>query len=294
MKISKLAQKIILTLGISAITASSLFAETIDVSKSLKDIKVMTRIIEASLESSDKSFPGRPRIKGTYLARQGYLFNIQLNGISSFGIPGIASWDSGRLELDIPEIVSNALASVDYGDAISHDFDVDDEAIVDMVDPVMDSLEGLYDNEELQETLRNLREKQRDVRRETYQIRRDIRKSEDEKQRKELEQKLDKNRETLKQYSKEYSGTLNTYKTERKARQVIKSSNAIDAVFGTLCDYGQSLKALKKNEMFTLMIRGGVDSDGNKTTQVFVIKQKALTNCDNSKKLRSNALHYNL
>ncbi len=44
--------------------------------------------------------------------------------------------------------------------------------------------------------------------------------------------------------------------------------------------------------MFTLIIKGGVDSDGNKATQVYVIEQKAIKICSDSKKLQNNALHY--
>jgi len=298
MKTFKLAQKTLLAIGLSTIIGSSLVAETIDVSKSIKDIKVMTRIIEASLESLGKAFPGRPRIKGTYLAKQGYLFTIQLNGMGSFGIPGVASWDEGRLELDIPEIISEALASVeedihDISDAPEPPEPYEIE-LAEIAEPVIRSFDSLYDNDEFQDKLRELREKQRTLRRETYQIRREIRRATEDIQRKKLESKLEKNNDELKQYSKDYNEALNAYKSERKQRQVKKSSNAISAVFSTICDYGQSLRALDKNEKFTLMVKGGVNSDGKKATQFFVIEQKALKNCSSSKKLKSNALHYSL
>ncbi len=300
MKSIKLTQKTLLVLGLTTLVAAPLSAKTIDVSKSKKDIKVMTRIIEASLESSAKSFPGKPRISGTYLAKQGYLYTIQLNGIGSFGIPGVAAWDNGRVELDIPEIISDALSGIEYGEVIfddevdlgdSHDLHAE---IAEIAEPVINSLEGMYNNEELQDDLRALREKQREYRKETYQLRREIRRAEDEKKREKLEAQLEKNNVTIKQFSKEYNEKLNAYKNERKARKIKKSSDAIDAVFSTICDYGQSLRALKKNEMFTLMIKGGIDSQGDKGTQVYVVEQKALKTCSDSKKLQSNALHYTL
>ncbi len=77
MKSIKLAQKTLLALGLSTLVAIPLSAKTIDVSKSKKDIKVMTRIIETSLESSAKASPGKLRITGTYRAKQGYLYTIQ-------------------------------------------------------------------------------------------------------------------------------------------------------------------------------------------------------------------------
>jgi len=163
-----------------------------------------------------------------------------------------------------------------------------------MIEPVIGSLDGIYENEELQEKLKELREQQRDVRRETYQIRRDIRKMESEEKRKVLEQKLDKKRALLKQQSEEYSKQLNSYKNERQQRSIKKSNDAIAAIFDTVCDYGQSLKALNKNEKFTLMIKGGVDATGKKLTQAYVIDQKSVKNCSDSKKLQKNAIYYTL
>jgi len=284
MKFSKLAQKTLIALTFSGLISTGLVAKTIDVSKSKKDIRVMTRIIEASLESSAKNFPGNPRIEGTYLAEQGYLFSIQLNGIGAFGIPGLASWDGGKLELDVPEIINEALTNIDYGA----------NASTYVPEEVISSIDGLYDNEELQDTLKELREKQRQTRKKAYKIRREIRRTDDEDKRKELEERLDENNAALKQYSQQHSQALNSYKTERQARRVQKSNNAINAVFSTLCDYGQSLRALKKNEKFTLMIKGGVDTDGNKATQVYVIEQKSIKNCSDSKDLISSAIHYSL
>ena len=78
-------------------------AKTLDVTDAQKDMRVMSGILETTLKEAKDDFPGRPVIKTTYLAEQGYLFTIRLNGIGGLGIPGVAGWDGGRLELDIPE-----------------------------------------------------------------------------------------------------------------------------------------------------------------------------------------------
>ena len=91
MNIVKLS-KITLTLtACSLLLTNIVLAEKIDVSKSNRDILVMSKIMETSLETSAEAFPGKPHIEGIYLAKQGYLFNIRLNGIGGFGVPGIAS-----------------------------------------------------------------------------------------------------------------------------------------------------------------------------------------------------------
>ena len=293
MNIVKLS-KITLTLTAwSLLLTNIVLAEKIDVSKSNRDILVMSKIMETSLETSADAFPGKPHIEGIYLAKQGYLFNIRLNGIGGFGVPGIASWDSGRLELNIPEIISEALAGVDYGEAFAPDVD---DHIVDVVEPVIDSLDSIYEDEDLRDNLRKIREQQREVRRETYQLRRDIRKLEDEEneKRKQLEAKLDSHRDQLKKQSEKYSELLNSYNSERQQRSINKSNKAVTAIFSTLCDYGQSFRALNKNEKITLMIKGGVDDSGKKATQVYVIEQDLIKKCSDAKKLKSKALYYNL
>ena len=293
MNIVKLS-KITLTLtACSLLLTNIVLAEKIDVSKSNRDILVMSKIMETSLETSAEAFPGKPHIEGIYLAKQGYLFNIRLNGIGGFGVPGIASWDSGRLELNIPEIISEALAGVDYGEAFAPDVD---EHIVDVVEPVIDSLDSIYEDEALRDNLREIREQQREIRRETYQLRRDIRKLEDEEneKRKQMEAKLDSHRDQLKKQSEKYSELLNSYNSERQQRSINKSNKAVTAIFSTLCDYGQSFRALGRNEKITLMIKGGVDDSGKKATQVYVIEQDLIKNCSDAKKLKSKALYYSL
>ena len=125
-------------------------------------------------------------------------------------------------------------------------------------------------------------------------MKREIRKAEKDAKRTELESKLNSNRDALKKYGSEYKQALNSYKQERSAKRIKRSADAIDAVFSTLCDYGQSLRALKKNERFTLMVKGGVDSEGAKATLVYVIEQKALKSCSDGQKLRTKAIHYSL
>ncbi|MFT5521167.1 MAG: hypothetical protein ACI9IA_001767 [Enterobacterales bacterium] len=279
----KLAQKTLLAIVISTFFGTTVIAKTIDVSKSKKDILVMSRVIETSLEASNNNFPGKAHINGTYLAEQGYLFSIRLNGISSFGVPGVASWDRGRLELDIPELISEVLATIDTSEALT----VAPESVISTVD-------SLYADEDLQETLKELREKQRDIRREDYQLRRDIRKAEAENQRDDLEEKLESNRQQLKKYTQEYSDSLASYKTERNSRRAKKSTDATNAIFSTICDYGQTMRALKKSEKVTLMIKGGLSEDGTKATQVYVINQADLKKCSDSVKLKKNAIHYSL
>ncbi len=280
MKFSTLAQQTLLALGISSLVGVGLTAKTIDVSKSQKDIRVMSKIIETSLESSDKDFPGTPRISGTYLAKQGYLFTIQLNGLGSFGIPGLASWDGGRLELDIPEIISNALESVEL------------EEWGEDVPKIFQPPERPERNNELQESLRNIREQQRESRRTLYKLQRELRHVEEEKERAKLESELAAMDAELKKYETEYSQSLNSYKVERNLKRAERSKDAIDAIFETVCDYGQSLRALKSSEWVTLMVKGGTDKEGKRVDLVYVMDQKSIKNCSDAKKLQAQATHY--
>jgi len=285
MKSFTLARKTILTLSISTMLGASLQAKTIDVSKSQKDIRVMSKILETSLEPSDKEFPGSVRIKGTYLANQGYLFTIQLNGLGSFGFPGLASWDNGRLELDIPEIVSTALANVEF-----------DEDMEDYIpDGIKEKLEEAAVADELkQEKLREIREQQRQVRRDLYQLKRELRHVEEEKAKAEIEKQLASREKDLVKYQNSYKKSLNSYKQDRIEKRVSRSTDAVNAIFDTVCDYGQSMKSLKSSEWVTLVVKGGVDKQGKTASLVYVLSQKNVKNCSSGKTLKSQSTHYSM
>jgi hypothetical protein len=293
MKSKQLAQKSLLSLaliGAVSLPCQALMAEQIDITDAKKDLKVMSRIIETSLESSSDRTIVRARIEGTYLAKQGYLFSVQLNGLGAIGVPGIASWDSGRLELDIPAIITEALTEVDYSMAnIAPDIDAD---FGELVEPIIAGTNSFYKDKEVSSKLKKLRDMQRQARRDIYQLRRDIRREQEEVKRKDLNQELDMLQEQLNKYDNEYQQTLESYKQKKISSRVASSNKAVDAIFTSFCDYGQSMKALKVNEKVTIMIKGAIGDKGKRQTNVYVLEQEDVTECRDPLKLKSSAVNY--
>ncbi len=289
----QLAQKSLLSLaliGMVSLPSPVLLAEQIDISDAKKDLKVMSRIIETSLESNQERSVARARIEGTYLAKQGYLFSIQLNGIGAIGLPGIASWDSGRLELDIPAIITEALTEVDYSMAnIAPEIDAD---FGEMVEPIIAGTNSFYKDKEVSSKLKQLRDRQREVRRDIYQLRRDIRREQIESKRKELNQELDLLQDKLNTYDNEYQQTLESYKQKKISARVTSSKQALDAIFTSFCDYGQSMKALKSDEKVTIMVKGAIGNEGERQTNVYVLEQADVTKCRDPLKLKQSAVSY--
>ena len=58
------------------LTAGTALAKTVDTTAQEKDMRIMRGILESSLKEAGEDFPGRPTIKTTYLADQGYPVNL--------------------------------------------------------------------------------------------------------------------------------------------------------------------------------------------------------------------------
>jgi len=277
-KIALFVASLILASGIDA-------AKILDVSAAQKDMRVMSGILETTLKDAKDDFPGRPVIKATYLAEQGYLFSIRLNGLGSWGIPGVASWDSGRLELDIPEIIEEAFAAVDY----------EFEPPVPPEPPELNTMlskEYAEQNRAYQEEMRVMREKQRQLRRDISDLSRQIRLLEDDKERAKVEKDIAKLESQLANEKKNYYESLNSRKKEKLSNQIAKTDKAVDIILTTMCDYGSTIRNLKKGEKLNLLIQGGLTADGKSQDQMYIFDSNDLRNCRSADKLKKDALYY--
>ena len=278
----------------AVITTTAISAKTVDTRSQEKDMRIMRGILASSLKEAKDEFPGSPDIKTTYLADQGYLFTVRLNGLGSFGIPGVAAWDGGRLELDIPEIIEEAFAAIEYGDELAPLAEV--EAVTEMsefAEELMAS-EVSEKNREYQEQLRQLRDQQRELRRNIYEKSRDVRRAKEEKERREAEQVLAQTKKELEEAKQSYDKKLKAYRAERQSKQINRSNSAINAILQTLCDYGQTMRSLAKDEKFNLLVRGTVTAEGESADQMFIFTQRDIMQCKNVDTLRNKALYYTL
>ncbi len=279
---------------LSLLMAGSAAAETVDTSAQEKDMRIMSGILESSLKEAKEDFPGRPSIKTTYLANQGYLFSIRLNGLGSLGVPGLASWGDGRLELDIPQIVESALDAVELGESLAPLAEV--ESLQDIDVSFSDSVYGNVSElaVEYQDRLKELREQQRELRRAIFEQSRDVRRESDPDKRSNYERILENTKKSLEENKNRYDEMLKKYRTERQTKSINRSNKAIDAIMQTICDYGQTLRALDEDEKFNLLVMGGVTPDGESADQMFIFEQKDIVDCKNIERLKKNSLYYTL
>ena len=293
----KLFKQLIFTAVSTVLVTSTLYAITVDTSSQEKDMRIMRGILESSLRDSKQDFPGRPEIKTTYLADQGYLFTVRLNGRGSFGIPGVTSWDGGRLELDIPEIIEEAFSAIEYGEELVPVPELPEPPEPPEVAEVTNEFLSSPMSEksrEYQEQLRELREQQRELRRDIYERSRDVRRAKENEFRREAEKQLAKTKKALEEAKASYDTTLKAYRTERQSKQINRSKNAVNAILQTVCDYGQTMRHLDKNEKFNLLVQGAMTTEGISADQMFIFNQRDIMQCSDINKLRSSALYYTL
>ena len=276
----------------AALCSTLVMAKNIDISGPQKDMRVMRGILESSLSESKKDFPGRPNIKATYLAEQGFLFTIRLNGLGEFRIPGVAAWDSGRLELDIPEIIDEAFAAIEDSGVIAPEDYPEMDEIMFHSDEELSAQNAR--NKALQEQLRAIRDQQRELRKETYRLSREARRAEAEEQRETLEKRLKETKVQLEEKKKDYEKTRAAYKKERNSKQLARSNKAIDSILQTFCDYGTTIRSLKKGEKVNLLIQGGVTESGQNASQMYIFDYSDIRNCKNIANLKKQALYYTI
>lgn len=263
-------------------------AKTLDVRDAQKDMRIMSGILETTLKESKDDFPGRPVIKTTYLAQQGYLFTVRLNGLGSLGIPGVAGWEGGRLELDIPEIIEEAFATIDY-DSVAPEV-MEELGMAEL--SASRAQATAEENREYQEEMRKMREEQRQIRRDISDLSRQMRREDDDDKREKLEKEIDKLETRLKTEKKNYYDNLDNYKKKKLSKQIAKTDKAVDAILNTFCDYGSTIRSLKKGEKLNLLIQGGLTADGKSKDQMYIFDQGDLRDCDGTAKLKKEALYY--
>lgn len=280
--------------AVSLLASGPLMAKTVDTSAQEKDMRIMRGILESSLKEAKEDFPGRPTIKTTYLADQGYLFSVRLNGIGSLGIPGLASWGDGRLELDIPEIIEGALEAVEFTETMAPIAEIEalSEANIDISDSVYTVMSEQA--QEYQERLKELREQQRELRRDIFEQSRDVRRENDANKRSNYERLLAETKKALEENKSRYDDMLKKYRSERQTKSINRSNKAVDAIMQTICDYGQTLRALDDDEKFNLLVMGAVTPEGETADQMFIFSQEDVVNCQSIDRLKKNSLYYTL
>jgi len=283
--------------GIAISSFSSLAA---DYSRVEKELRIMTKIFEASTSEDKNSSRRAPfssgfgQIESTYLAKQGMLFNFKFSN-SRFGDAGdwqVFGEGIGHLVGSISREIGQAFADID----IPNPPNMPNAPSVDINgwgDAWEDNMEAYESYREAMEMLgdknREHREKIRDLQRSIRDVERQAR--DDKNNSKNLDQNkldLEKKVAELSEKMKVYEKSMQEYREKRKEKFRINNIKKSDAIVTTLCDYGTTLRSLKNGEHITLVF----ENFENGKDQIHVFDYKDVQDCANKEKLLKKATSY--
>ena len=282
------------------LSASSAQAKDSDFSRAQKELKIMSKIFETSLnEQKDKqSYYSRSRKTGaTYLARQGMLFRFSF-GSSAFVYKG-DGWEAlgagiGNLVGSIANEVGAAFADVPVtptAPVAPIDDDWADEFAAEYETQVGAYQQRLEELELMREAQREQRDQVRRLQRNIRSLERDKARSSDEKKALEKYQReLAAKQQQLAKKMKDYKAQMKAYRTKRDQEYRLKAKNRADLILTTLCDYGPTLRSLKNDEHVTLIFT----QYANNKDRVYVLSAKSVKNCDSKEQLLKHAINYQI
>jgi len=278
--------------AVSLLSFSSLNSTAADYSRAEKELKIMSKIFEASIsEGRSNGIRFGSSNKATYLAKQGMVFSFNF-GRSNFA--NSDDWQAfgegiGQLVGSISAEIVESIAEVDV-----------EIPRVPRVAPIgSDWEDNIEAYEAYQEAMEDMRDEQRDKREEVRELQRSIRemerqaRKEEEVDTKKLEitkKKLEEKLAVLEQKMKQYEASRKEYKEKKLAKYKLNNQKKSDLIVSTLCDYGATLRSLKNGEYVTLIFNGF----DNGKDQVYVFNYKDVKTCENKEKLLNKAISYQL
>ena len=291
MKTSIIKKSVLTVAGVLTFASASVIAS--DYARIQKELKIMSTIFETSLtEQSNETtrIHGSKKTNATYLAKQGMVFTFSFgknifsdsNDWQQFGegignLVGTIASEVGTalsdIQLDIPEPPVAPSVTFDY------------ESQFDAYQERMEALEAM------REQHREQREQVRELQREIRSLERQRDRDEDEKHqiakvKEELEQKLG----SLNKRMDEYKQSMKKYREVRDQKFIASTKLKSDVIISTLCDYGGTLRSLKKDEYVTLIF----SNYAKNKDQVYVFEYSDINDCTSKEKLLKRAISYQL
>ena len=287
--------------SLSALTlfasASVVQAKEQDFSRAQKELRIMTKIFETTLEDASANsnkirLAGSRNVDSTYLAKQGmvFTFNFSRNAFpqSEWGAFGEGV---GQMVNAIAAEVGHALAEVPLPPEAP--------VVVSPAPNVSIDYEEYWDAyQERMEALEALRERHREQREQVRELQREIRSLERQSSREEREQKelkkvkgkLEEKMQVLNQKMNEYKESMAEYRKKRDQKYTQSTQLKSDAIISTLCDYGTTMRSLKSGEHVTIIFNNFNDNKD----QVYVFNAIDVKRCEDSGRLLDRAISYQL
>lgn len=310
-----------LTLGV-LLVGTSLQAATIEqnkLDKIQRDMSIMTKILEASLEQDRDD---NVRIEGIYLANQGMVFNINPNNRFHFD-SNIRSFTSHSSVIQPIVFPDNARAMFSEGELeeIERQAIAEAESAMEMaeasLDFISDSDWSQYSTQERTEQRliqKTLRDENRALEREARKLEREVREIERKLRDVEFQDELQDAKEPekvqlLKQEMKSLTDALTKVaaKIQKKSEVLRKKAEGIrnkelekqkkalaeieKVISQTVCDFGSGLRSLPSKQHISFNIEGKFD-------RLYIFTKENITECGNGKvnatKMLDNAIKYTL
>ena len=247
-----------------------------------KQLDIMNNIFVSSLNSLQERPLKNTKIDNLYLAGQGVVFTVKSTG--NF------TWNHHDFNFVFPDVVA-PVAPVSprppENSEINFEYFDDEHELVVQIEEAYEqqreySREFRDQQRDLDYELRDLERESRDL---AYQLR-NVNAEEkaalvkEQKAVKAQQAELAKKRAVLSQQSKEMKKQQRANQAKRLAERQVHYKKLTNALIETLCTYGNSLKALPKDEKVSLVIKSAGDKvDNHYQDQIFVLTKRNITDC---------------
>lgn len=308
--------------GLLANSAIALEFDSKKIDRLEKDMKIMTRILQTSLQEDGKD---SARINGLYLANQGMLFTVEPRGgfnfhFGSFTMPAIA------VQPTKPVLAPNVHIDITDEDDLAY---IEEQAMAAAeiaMEQAEESIERMSEHgwsfttrserDEHRVIERELRKEKRELDGEARKIEREVRTLERKLRDAEFAEELAKSNENnekvtaLKKEISKLSEKLNAVskRVQEKSAQIAKKAEEMRAkqvekqkeqlakmestIASTVCDFGSGLRSLPKDQNMTFSI------EGSEKYQIYVFEKQHIDDCGDGKitasQLLDKAIRYSM
>jgi hypothetical protein len=241
-----------------------------------KQLNIMNNIFTSSLQTNQDKFLKKTKIESLYLAGQGVVFTVKSSS---------SSWNRNGFNFVFPD----AAVPVPPTPPAGEDFEFFEQQV-----EIEEHIESAF--EQQREHSRQVRDQQRELSYELRDIEREIRdiayqlrsvnKSEKEtlaKEQTRLDKKkaaLEKVQEAINKKSQEMKQKLQIQQDKKLAARKAHYQKLSTSLVETLCTYGNSLKALPKNEYISLVLKSAGDKVvNNYRDKIIVLSKRDISEC---------------
>ncbi|MBY6064886.1 hypothetical protein [Pseudidiomarina sediminum] len=301
--------------ALALVAATTAHADEKQRSELRKQLEVMNSIFSTTLaqqqgkESRNRMHP--ERLHYDYLAGQGVVYRLRVDGPSLmiFGervsfpdVPLPPEFDEHAvmdIEFEVSEALAEAESELAQIEILSDSVEMTESTTVFSGDGEIRIVREVSDDvRESAREMRELRRKERDLK----LAERNAEAAESEKVKAELkavQEELKAREKAYKEAREELKAAreeLRDKADERRAKRAEKRAEQVkvyeQTIAQTLCDYGQTLRALPNGEHVSFILEGAGDKENGGSDKIYVFTKRQLQKCDQPSDLLGQAVTY--